>query len=120
MANGNESQSQPLCGKHTNVHMQWTGVEGRAKSGEPGWHHCYGCPRDGCSRCYTAEDGYFDQSAGEPPYFPLTGHRCPKHDDMFLYLQSHDNELHVDTWRCPEIGCEMKLIKPTSECQMAR
>lgn len=98
MLNGNEmSQIQPLCDKHTNVRMQPGQLEGRANSGEPVWYGCYKCPRDGCSRCYTAGDGYFDPSS-----FPLIGHHCPDHE-LFMYLQS------PDTWRCPEIGCERIL-----------
>ena len=102
---------QPLCDKHRKemraVIVELT-LRGRHTISELGFP-AFRCSDADCTRHYEQWEGYIDvipdglllDKYGRPFV-------CPKHENA-LYIAAYQPQTDVETWRCPEPGCEHQL-----------
>ena len=65
----------------------------------------HACKRRDCSRVFRPSTGYSDKGAGDFDESRASIKRCPGCGSA-LYLAEVDHVQKVETWECPEAGCE--------------
>ena len=101
---------KPLCPRDSRVmHYNSKGIAGLADA-ETKISSGYRCHQEGCTVCYSLDDGYFTvvntpdlPEAIEEPGVNLL--QCPRHD-AWLYRSIAENQGDRMVWRCGVEGCD--------------
>lgn len=72
----------------------------------------HGCERRGCTRIFRPSTGYSDRTAGQFDNSRASAKRCPRFGSG-LYLAEVDHSLKMETWECPEAGCDYAKEHPS-------
>jgi hypothetical protein len=104
-------QFSPLCDLH-HTSMQRLMLEEDAE--EIRTYHV--CRRRDCSRVFRESSGYSDWIEGAFDQSRVSAKRCPTCGSI-LYLAEVDHSQKVETWECPQGGCEFSEEFPSPSGQ---
>lgn len=104
-------QFSPLCDLH---HTPMQRVMLEEESEEVRSYHA--CQRQDCSRVFRDSTGYSDWLSGRFDQSRSSARRCPT-CDAILYLAEVDHLRKIETWECPQDGCEFYEEFPSPAAQ---
>ena len=102
----------PLCPRHHDEMKSSEVLRLDPASNEPKMTPSYRCAEVSCHWTYSLSGGYDVYREGEPregkeSIYDL----CPTHHQPF-YISKYDSQGKIETWRCPEAGCESVKKSP--------
>ena len=100
-------QFSPLCDLH-HTSMQRMMVEGHSE----GIHSYHACERRDCTRIFRDSKGYLDLIEGEFDDTRTSVQTCPRCRAV-LYLAEADHARKMETWECPQKGCDFSEEYPS-------
>lgn len=100
-------QFSPLCDVH---HTSMKRMMLEEDSEDIRSYHA--CERRGCTRIFRPSTGYSDRTAGQFDNSRASAKRCPRCGSG-LYLAEVDHSLKMETWECPEAGCDYAKEHPS-------
>lgn len=100
-------QFSPLCDLH-HTSMQRMMLEDDSE--EIRSYHA--CERRDCTRIFRPSIGYSDRTAGQFDASRSSARRC-RRCGTALYLAEVDHTLKIETWECPEAGCDFAAEHPS-------
>ncbi len=100
-------QFSPLCDVH---HSSMQRVMREGGSEELRSYH--ECERHDCTRIFRDSRGYSDLLEGEFDNSRVSARKCPRCGAV-LYLAEVDHSRKVETWECPQVGCDFSQADPS-------
>ena len=102
-----KNQFSPLCDVH-HTSMQRLMLE--EDSEEVRSYHA--CDRPGCTRVFRESAGYSDMKGGAFDESRESRRSCSRCGAV-LYLAEVDHSRKLETWVCPQIGCDHEQDDPS-------
>jgi hypothetical protein len=102
-----KQQFSPLCDLH-HVTMRRVMLEEDAEA----VRSCHTCERRDCTRVFRDSNGYSDWIEGQFDDSWASTQMCPR-CGAILYLATVDRSQKIETWECPQTGCDFSEDHPS-------